>query len=374
MISYVIPTRDRPERLAMTIASIDALGPHDAEVVIVDNASATPVGAVRTLASGVPVRVVRLDRNRGAAGRNDGAQASDPRSQWLVMLDDDSAPTDPGLEQRLARVPDDVLAVSADIRLPHMGKREDGGLPEVFVGCGVAVRRWAFLAAGGYDETFHYYAEEYDLAARLLLAGGRVVFDPGFRVEHWKDLKHRDLGLICQRLVRNNGWIAQRYAPDEWRRGELREVRRRYRGMGEREGVLRAFGLGLRELRMTLPAQRRTPMTERMWRRFIGLDAAVQALAAQGAGTRWRSAAVVDTGKNAWVVGAALAELGVREATLREGEALVIGTMSPGPMIDARLRRSDTGAMVGDGRPVAVPWLAALDERLVPVEGAAISR
>ena len=74
----------------------------------------------------------------------------------------------------------------------------------LFIGCGVAVRREAFRALGGYDTAFNYYAEEYDLAARMILAGGRVAFEQDFRVTHAKDARGRNMDLILARLVRNN--------------------------------------------------------------------------------------------------------------------------------------------------------------------------
>src|SRR5258706_488360 len=87
-----------------------------------------------------------------------------------------------------------------------------------FAGGGVAIRRDAFLDLGGYDPSFGYYAEEYDLAARMLLAGFRIQFDRWFRVEHHKVWLNRSMDTILAHLVRNNGWVAQRYAPDEYRR------------------------------------------------------------------------------------------------------------------------------------------------------------
>src|SRR5688572_407217 len=154
MISYVLPTRDRPEVLARTLAALGALAGHEAaggaEVIVVDNASREPATGPARLANGLPVRVIRREVNEGAASRNVGAAESSPRSEWVVMLDDDSHPIDTGFIHRLRTAGPEVGAVSADIVLPHTGRRESGGLPEVFIGCGVAVRRGLFLSLGGY--------------------------------------------------------------------------------------------------------------------------------------------------------------------------------------------------------------------------------
>ncbi|MDX2132030.1 MAG: glycosyltransferase [Planctomycetota bacterium] len=349
MISYVIPTRDRPERLRATLHRLTMLGDHaaagGAEVVIVDNDSRERLVLPRVLAGGIGVRQVLLPTNEGAAARNHGVRASDPRSAWIVMLDDDSYPLDLGFAGVLARQGADVGAVSADIWLQEpagetFGVRESGGLPEVFIGCGVAIRREVFLRLGGYDPAFGYYAEEYDLAAKMLLAGLRVAFEPAFRVRHEKVSANRDMNLILERLVRNNGWVMQRYAPEHERLERLREVRRRYRAIAVKERALDGFGRGLTALRETVREQPRTPMSHDLWDRFTGLAAARAALGRAHAARPFASAALVDEGKNAWAVVRALEELGVRLAGESEEAAVrVVGTLSPGPMLDAIDRR-----------------------------------
>ncbi len=355
LISYIIPTRDRPERLEQTLHAIAALGAHDAEVIIVDNDSRQPLRTGDHLASGVPVRVLRMNENLGAAARNAGARECSPRSAWIVMLDDDSHPLDLAFIPRLAAQGPDVAAVSADIFLPRHARRESGGLPEVFVGCGVAIRRALFLNLNGYDPTFNYYAEEYDLAARMLLAGFRIAFEPSFRVAHHKVESGRDMNLICARLVRNNGWVMQRYAPEECRHNELREIRTRYRTIATKEHAIAGFAQGLSELRRTVRAQKRTPMPPALFDRFTGLAHAREALHAAWQENPFRSAALVHQGKNAWCVRRVLGELGVREVPEQSAEALVIATLSPGPMLDAL---EQTAAST---RRVIAPWTRAAE-------------
>lgn len=373
MISYVLPTRNRGEVLVRTLRALGELGDHrtvgGAEVVVVDNASEVLVesslrgAAERTgsgwrLASGAPVRVVRREANEGAASRNAGVAAADARSDWIVMLDDDSHPIDIGHLQRMARAPEEVAAISADIVLPHTGRRESGGLPEVFIGCGVAIRRRVFEALGGYDAAFGYYVEEYDLAARMIKAGYRIEFDRWFRVRHSKVAAGRDMALIVARLVRNNGWVVQRYAPEGARRGEHREVRDRYRMIAAREGVMHGYGSGLVELRRTVRAQVRQPMSIRQWERFTGVTHCREAMAMAMAERAFHTAAIIEEGKNAAVVRRVLGEMGVE--IVSEGQrpdVLVIGTMSPGPMLDA-VERWRAGVLRAGTRVIA-PWLAA---------------
>ncbi|HHN77629.1 MAG TPA: glycosyltransferase, partial [Phycisphaerales bacterium] len=254
MLAFIIPTRDRHEELKRTLDAIGRLrlkGEDEAEVVVADNASKTVPTVPDRLANGVPVRLMRRGSNEGAAARTAGALFVDASRGWLVMLDDDSAPVEtggPSLVELLEAQGDDVGAVSADIHLPAQGRRESGGLPEVPVGCGVAYRRDAYLHAGGYDPLFNYYAEEYDLAAKLLLAGWRVAFEPRWRVDHRKVDTGRDMNLILERLVRNNGWVMARYAPSDVRGEMIDGVIDRYRRIAEKENATEGFRRGLVQL------------------------------------------------------------------------------------------------------------------------------
>ncbi|MCC6321399.1 MAG: glycosyltransferase [Phycisphaerales bacterium] len=369
-LAYIIPTRDRPEVLRRTLEALEALPPHRAQVIIIDNASAQHPRPPARLANGLGVDLISLDHNAGAAARNTGAAHADRSCDWLVMLDDDSSPMDDGHLRALAAAAPDVAAVAAEIFLPPgddgRAIRESGGLPEVFVGCGVAIRRDAFLDRGGYDERFGFYAEEYDLSARLLLGGLRITLDRRFRVEHRKVSTGRDMNLILRRLVRNNAWIMQRYAPARARIGELANTISRYGAIARKERATAGFGRGVHELLASLRSQRRSPMPTDVWDRFTGLAAARRSLQTAYAESPFAAASVIDEGKNAHIIRAALAELGVRQTTDRHAaEALVIGTLSPGPMLDAL---AATTANFPRHRVVA-PWNIA--PRRVPLPCAA---
>jgi len=359
MISFVLPTRNRPRRLLDTLAKLSRLDLPQGEVIVVDNASDERAFLPRELESGAPVREIRLTNNEGAAARNHGVAASSPRSEWIVMLDDDSYPLDRGFVHALAAMPPHVGAVSADITLTKkVGRdhvRESGGLPEVFIGCGVAIRRRAFIEAGGYDHAFQYYVEEYDLAAKLLMRGYEVRFEPTFRVRHAKDATNRNMDLILERLVRNNCWIAQRYAPESDRLDEIRETRRRYRAIAAKENAMSGFARGLADARRTIRRQRRTPMDEATWARFTGLAAARQAMQQAISRRAFTTATMVDEGKNAWAVRQALEELGVRIVGYGEpAQVEVIATMSPGPMLDAWTQR--VAMHRAAGMRLLAPW------------------
>lgn len=353
-ISYVIPTRDRPEALSRTLGAIGALdgAAHEraggAEVIVVDNASRDGAHAPARLANGLAVRVIRLEVNRGAAGRNEGARAAHGR--WLVMLDDDSYPLDTGHLGVLAHAGSDVGAIGAEILLPD-GSHEAGGLPEVFVGCGAAVRRAVFLEAGGYDESFEYYVEEYDLCARLIMMEQRIEHVRSWRVFHEKTTVGRDMDGILRRLVRNNGWVDWRYGPERVRSDALGETLVRYRAIAEREGAVAGYTSGLAELNRTVFDQPRREMSGAEYDRFTGL---AHARARIGGALRRIGAervALVEPGKNAWAVERAVVEAGARVVERKDAQAIIIATLSPGPMLDAMERIGARSAL-----PVVAPW------------------
>ena len=61
--------------------------------------------------------------------------------------------------------------------------------------------------------------------------------------------------------------------------------------------------------------------------------------------------AIVAAGKNEWAVRQALHELGIEVVERGAGEgALVIGTLSPGPLLDA------IESTRGEAIPVVAPW------------------
>ena len=354
MISYLLPTHNRPERLRQTLDAIARLerAGHEsiggAEVIVIDNASEPPVTLPAALKNGWPLRLIRRATNEGAAARNAGVNLA--HGEWIVMLDDDSYPLDDGHIEVLLDAPVDVAAIGGDIVLPN-GDRESGGLPEVIIGCGAAIRRAVFLDVGGYDPAFDYYAEEYDLCAKLLLSGWRVIHDHRFRVRHEKVAAGRDMNRILHRLVRNNCWILQRYAPSDCREREIGETIARYAQIAMKENAACGFAAGMADLLRTIPDQPRREMPHELYGRFTGFSYAHQALSDQLSRGIHEAVAVVDRGKNAAAIDQALGEIGCRIVDdERHADWLVIGSLSPGPMLDAFERRS------GGHQPVLLPW------------------
>lgn len=335
--SFIIPTRNRHDELAHTLhqlASYDpALLANAAEVIVADNASDAPVRVPSRLANAIPVHLIRLDHNAGAAARNTAAQRA--TGDWLVMLDDDSHPTAGDFAALAQTAPDDLAAIGAEILLPS-GIHESGGLPEVIIGCACIIRRHAFLAVGGYDPSFEYYAEEYDLCAKLIAAGHRITHSRALRFEHRKVDSGRSFDRILARLVRNNGWVIARYAPDHLRDDALRAMLDRYRTIAHRERAQTGYNDGIDELTSTIDNQPRVPLSPEHWDRFTGLAACRAHLIPQIRQHSAKRIALVARGKGDDLIELVIRESGAELVTDDQTADLrIAGSLSPGPMMDA---------------------------------------
>lgn len=188
------------------------------EVILVDNAS--PDGSAASLSAFAKersnVRLVALDRNRGyGAGANAGARAAGGDVLIVTNPDVEIAPADvtrlvtsvmqPGVALVAPRFtyPDGTLQPSAHRRDPLLlstifemcrpltavaHRVSPGWNPTLYrpedharsrdcahvLGAFMAIRKEAFDAVGGFDESFFLYREETDLCRRLRAAGWRV--------------------------------------------------------------------------------------------------------------------------------------------------------------------------------------------------------
>ncbi len=211
-----------PEETVEAARAVAVTSP-DTELVVVDNASDDAIGE-RLRAKVRSARVIVEPENRGfGAACNRGARET--TRPFLLFLNSDafvgpravealaaaldrdprSAAAGPHLEN-----PDGTLQPSIQ-RLPtlwrifcessglaflsrgrgpfrgHSATREDHSRAravEALKGAALLVRRTAFEAAGGFDESFFLYAEETDLMARWKRLGWRVLFEPDAGVVH----------------------------------------------------------------------------------------------------------------------------------------------------------------------------------------------
>ena len=98
--------------------------------------------------------------------------------------------------------------------------------------------------------------------------------------------------------------------------------------------------------------------------RFIGLAQAKESLRVAIIEHGIKTAALVEEGKHAWVIRDAMQQLGIEEVGGGESDAhpdaAIVGTMSPGPMLDAAERRA--ALSIDKSLPTVVPWRVIGDQ------------
>ncbi len=218
-LSIVILTMgNRPAELDRAVASTGQLRVAGAELVIVGNGADLP---------DLPedVTAVRLAENAGVAGgRNAGVRAC--VGEVVLFLDDDGwypepaamgehvaarFAEDPALAVLSFRVADPQGGASARWHVPRLRASDPARSSPVttFAGGACAIRRSAYLEAGGLPETFFFAHEETDLAWRLIDLGYRLEYDaaavmchpavPNKRHATWYRLDARNRVLLARR-------------------------------------------------------------------------------------------------------------------------------------------------------------------------------
>lgn len=206
LISVIVPSRDRPDRLERCLAALERQTVSEPfEIVVVDDGSAD-AAAVEKAAGRPGVRTLRQLSAGPAAARNSGARAA--RGTYLCFTDDDCEPQPDWVERLTAPLHTGGAAVagltvngSADnpfaeasqlIAAALAAPTRNGGrlsfAPSNNLGC-----RADILALIPFDEGFPAAAgEDRDWCARLIAAGHTLVSEPEAVVVHRQQLRFAD--------------------------------------------------------------------------------------------------------------------------------------------------------------------------------------
>ena len=215
-ISIGITTRNRPASLRACLQSIArVLGPaHD--VMVFDDESDVPVSEQLEGVEGLPpVRILRDGLRRSYIfGRNDLVQQA--HHDLVLLLDDDTLLLEPDGLRRAA----EIMTRDTQVGAVAFAQGEPDGRPwpegmqaghgqaacrvPAFVGFAHLVRRFTFLAIGGYQEHLVFYGEEKELCLRLLAAGYAVVYLPDAMIAHVPDPSGRDASRYVRYVIRND--------------------------------------------------------------------------------------------------------------------------------------------------------------------------
>jgi GT2 family glycosyltransferase len=216
-LSVVIPTYNNSAELVRCLDALLGSSAAPEEIIVVDD------GSEETLAVDQrDIRFLRLEQNRGAAAaRNHGARHA--RGDVLFFVDADVVPAPDATERVAAKFaenpglgavfgsydanPAASGVVSQFRNLLHHFTHQRGrpGAATFWAGCG-AVRRSAFEAVGGFDESSHWRAiEDIELGYRLHKAGYRIVLDRDLLGTHLKKWTLRSL-IVTDTVRRAVPW------------------------------------------------------------------------------------------------------------------------------------------------------------------------
>lgn len=202
--SVIIPTFNRPERLADCLEALAVQDCDDFEVVVVDDGSETPIAPVCEKFAPL-VRHVRQENTGPACARNTGAAAA--RGRFLAFTDDDCRPRQDWLRQlRSAHAGVQGRMVGGLVLNGLAGNRFSsasqflcdflydyfdaaGGHAPFFTSNNLAMDRADFERLGGFDVSFgRAAAEDRDLGLRWRELGGQLVFADQAVVDHYHHL------------------------------------------------------------------------------------------------------------------------------------------------------------------------------------------
>ncbi len=246
-VTIVIPTRDRVDLLSRCVRSILSRSTYGAfDVVIVDNGSVEPesISYFEDVQSGSCVAVMRVDEpfnfsrvNNLAAARargtllcflNNDTEVISP--DWLEEMVSLAVQDDVGAVGAMLYYPDDtiqhagvVLGLGGIASHPHRGLRR--GAPGYYGRAGLTqaasavtaacmvVRKAAFDAVGGFDETLAVAYNDVDLCLRLGARGLRNVWTPFAELYHLESVSRGDdlQGASRERFLAESRLMRERW-------------------------------------------------------------------------------------------------------------------------------------------------------------------
>lgn len=230
MVSIVVPTRDRPEKLVRCLTSLRG---QQAEIVVVDDGSNEREG-IAAIVAGAGAKLVRLEGWGPAGARNAGVAAAEGE---VICFTDDDCEAEPGWVEALvapivagesqAAAGRTVTAAGASAadrawqaianHLQETAADPGSPSPGFAPTCNLACSRRLLLELP-FDESFPAAAgEDRDWSARAAARGSAPVFIPDAVVTHRPNLTARS--FLRQQYRYGRGATRFRAADPERRRG-----------------------------------------------------------------------------------------------------------------------------------------------------------
>jgi glycosyltransferase involved in cell wall biosynthesis len=226
MISFIVPAYNEERLLGATLAALHAAGgavgePY--ELVVVDDAS---TDATSLIAQRHGARLVRVAHRQIAATRNSGACAAN--GELFIFVDGDTIVNEAVVRAAVEVMRDGAAgggaAVEFDGAVPLYARLLLPVLVRVFraadlaAGCFLFCTRSAFVAVGGFDETF-FGAEELVISRALKRHGKFVILQQAVTTSGRKLRTHsvREMLMVMGRVaLRGPSAVKQRRGMELW--------------------------------------------------------------------------------------------------------------------------------------------------------------
>jgi GT2 family glycosyltransferase len=211
MISVVVPTYGRPDRLRSCLVGLEQLHfPDDQyEVIVVDDGGPVPAEAVvAPFRDRLDITLIRQVNAGPAAARNAGAACA--KGRFLAFIDDDCVPVPiwlSALASRFRQTPDCLIGGGIVNALPQNAYSTTTDLltlytcqyhqrqhdaPLLFAAANLGLPTERFRELGGFSTSFRFAAgEDYDLCYRWQEHGYRTIYAPEAVVYHRHPLTFR---------------------------------------------------------------------------------------------------------------------------------------------------------------------------------------
>lgn len=221
-VSVVISTWNNKDNLLDCLKSVKSQTLKPSEIIVVDNHSSD--GTTKLLAEKFPaIRCIITPDSTYGACETLNIGMSSAKNDFIVVLDDDVTLPRNWMQNMLAKIktePRSTAIIFGKVIEPKMPAEltESSGYNKeaytcTFRGCGFLVKKSALEKVGYYDKKLFIYGNERDLAARLLLAGYRVKYNPAAITYHKKPYGIKMSTRSLYFHLRNYAWYIFTYYP-----------------------------------------------------------------------------------------------------------------------------------------------------------------
>ena len=203
-LSVIIPTFNRPERLARCLSSLagQRADPSLWEVVVVNDGGLDVSGTVQSVDAGFPIFLVNQENKGPASARNLGVERS--RGSLLAFLDDDCMAEPDWVSMAMASacpgeliggkvtnlLSDNVFSETSQTLIDFLYESFEGTSDMFFTTNNMCMHSEDFHRLGGFDTSFTTSAgEDREFCVRASHSGLRLRLVPGLRIGHVHELR-----------------------------------------------------------------------------------------------------------------------------------------------------------------------------------------